>query len=164
MLGGRAVAQPCVGDCNGDGVVAVSELITGVTIALQGAIGDPCPAMECNGPGLGIYLNCVVVAVNNALEGCDRSSVDAVWLFNVPCRQCEACQLSIDQLLRPISGDTIPPGLLPDGVTVLDSRIELVQAACSACGCPEPGSPIFHVLVPRSDVDRLLPLGWSVER
>ena len=29
-----ASAQTCVGDCNGDGMVAINELITGVNIAL----------------------------------------------------------------------------------------------------------------------------------
>jgi hypothetical protein len=160
MLVTRAVAQPCVGDCNGDGRVTVSELVTGVDMALGGAAG--CPAMACGDPGLGVSLNCLVVAVHNALTGCAAGGADAVWMSYIPCRQCGDCSLPINELLGIINRG-IPAALLPDGVTVLDSRIEVVQIACLACGCPEPGSPIYHVQVPRTDVDRLLAVGWSVE-
>ena len=74
-----------------------------------------------------------------------------------------ACQLSTDPVLRDVSTGTIPPDLLPEGVTVLDSEVALVGITCAACGCPESGSPIFHVRVPRTDVDRLRAAGWSIE-
>ena len=51
-----------------------------------------------------------------------------------------------------------------NGVCQLRSRREhLVGITCAACGCPESGSPIFHVRVPRTDVDRLRAAGWSIE-
>lgn len=155
-------AASCVGDCNSDGRVAVNELVTGVEMALNG--GDVCPAMECNDTGLGIILDCLVVAVNNALTGCDRAAVNAVWLYDVPCRQCGDCPLRTINDLLGVARDGIPDDVLPDDVTVLDSRIEWVEGACLACGCPEPGSPIYHVLVPPADVDRLMALGWAIKR
>ena len=65
----------CVGDCNGDGRVTISELMTGVNIALGSVLPHECPAF-CNlgcGPGPGFRLptvDCLVRAANNALHGC----------------------------------------------------------------------------------------------
>ena len=65
----------CVGDCNGDGVVRIGEIVAGVDLALAGAAAGACPAFECNPPGLGVFVNCVVVAVGNALNGCATPTV-----------------------------------------------------------------------------------------
>lgn len=65
-----AVNALCVGDCNGDRTVAVNELVSGVGTTLGETTVDTCPAIECNSSGLGILINCMVVAVNNALNGC----------------------------------------------------------------------------------------------
>ncbi|MBX3028242.1 hypothetical protein KF840_25410 [bacterium] len=64
----RAEAR-CAGDCGGDGVVAVNELITGVNLALGG--GDPrqCPSIDANGDG-SVVVSELVAAVANALNGC----------------------------------------------------------------------------------------------
>ena len=59
----------CVGDCEGNGMVAINELVLGVNIALGSApIGD-CPAFDCQNNGT-VPVNCLVQAVNNALDGC----------------------------------------------------------------------------------------------
>ncbi len=55
----------CVGDCDGDNVVVISELITLVNIAL-GLPGSDCPA---NAAGV-VTIDVLVTAVVNALEGC----------------------------------------------------------------------------------------------
>ena len=59
----------CVGDCNGDGMVAINELITGVNIALGSAPVSSCPAIDANGNGE-VAINELIAAVNNALGGC----------------------------------------------------------------------------------------------
>ena len=64
-----AQAQQCVGDCNGDGMVAINELITGVNIALGSAPVSSCPAIDANGDGE-VTINELIAAVNNALGGC----------------------------------------------------------------------------------------------
>ncbi len=58
----------CFGDCNGDGRVAVSELITAVNGALSGNI-SACPAADRDGNGR-ITVPELITAVNNALSGC----------------------------------------------------------------------------------------------
>jgi hypothetical protein len=59
----------CVGDCNGNGVVVVNELIIGVNIALgSGDIGD-CPAFDINSSGT-VEVNELIGGVNALLNGC----------------------------------------------------------------------------------------------
>lgn len=72
-LGGRAGAQLCIGDCDGDGRVTVNELITGVNVELGIAPLDACRSIDCNAryPGILVPIDCMVVAMNNAMDGCD---------------------------------------------------------------------------------------------
>jgi len=64
----RAVAQTCAGDCNGDGMVQINELILGVNIAL-----DALPISDCSnlddGHGM-VTVDRLILAVNNTLNGC----------------------------------------------------------------------------------------------
>src|SRR5512143_820979 len=59
----------CVGDCNGDGMVAINELILGVNIALGNAQVSACPSFACTG-GDTVPINCLIQGVNNALGMC----------------------------------------------------------------------------------------------
>ncbi len=63
-----AQAQQCVGDCSGDGEVAINELITGVNIALGSAQLPSCPAFDKSGDGA-VSISELIEAVNNALSG-----------------------------------------------------------------------------------------------
>jgi hypothetical protein len=67
-----AAAQPCTGDCNGDGVVRVEEMIVGVRLAL-GETGD-CPAFDVNDDGT-VGIEELVRAVGNLLNGCPATPV-----------------------------------------------------------------------------------------
>ena len=67
-LAGPAGAQ-CVGDCNGDGSVAINELITGVNIALGSSPASACPSFDVNGDG-SVAINELITGVNNALGSC----------------------------------------------------------------------------------------------
>ena len=58
----------CAGDCNGDGTVAINELILGVNIAL-GAPAAGCPPIDANGDGE-VAINELIAAVGRALSGC----------------------------------------------------------------------------------------------
>ncbi|MBX3026535.1 hypothetical protein KF840_16645 [bacterium] len=64
-----ARAQECVGDCNGDGMVAINELIIGVNIALGSQPITACESYDVNGDGM-VTINELITAVNNALNGC----------------------------------------------------------------------------------------------
>lgn len=61
-----AQAATCCGDCNGDGRVTVDEIIKLVNNVLSGqsaACSDGCQA--CG-------LFCIILVVNNAMDGCQQ--------------------------------------------------------------------------------------------
>ena len=59
----------CDGDCNGDGTVAINELISGVNIALGSAAVGTCSAMDETHDGT-VAINELIAAVSRALSGC----------------------------------------------------------------------------------------------
>ncbi len=63
------VPPTCVGDCGGDALVTINEIITGVNIALGSAPLSQCPVFDADGNGE-VTVNELIVAVNNALNGC----------------------------------------------------------------------------------------------
>ncbi|MBX3027045.1 hypothetical protein KF840_19245 [bacterium] len=62
---GRAEVA-CPGDCNGDSMVAINELVTCVSIALGSSPLATCPACDVNGDGT-VGINELILAVNAAL-------------------------------------------------------------------------------------------------
>jgi hypothetical protein len=63
------VSVGCAGDCDGDGTVAINELISGVNIALGTAPVSTCEACDANEDGM-VSISELIGAVNNALAGC----------------------------------------------------------------------------------------------
>ncbi len=61
----------CAGDCDGDGRIAVSELITGVNIALGHRGIETCSAFDNDANGR-VSVSELVSAVNAALHGCEE--------------------------------------------------------------------------------------------
>ena len=61
-----AAAQSCVGDCDGDGAVAINELVLAVAIAVGAAPLEQCPSL---GPAP-IGIDRLIAAVNGALCAC----------------------------------------------------------------------------------------------
>jgi streptogramin lyase len=59
----------CAGDCNGDGAVSISELITAVNIALGARSIDTCNAVDANGDGE-VRISELITAVSRALNSC----------------------------------------------------------------------------------------------
>lgn len=61
--------ETCDGDCNGDGMVSISELIRGVNIALGNLPVETCSSFDINGDGM-VGINELISAVFDALNGC----------------------------------------------------------------------------------------------
>lgn len=59
----------CVGDCNGDGVVSVNELIIGVNILLESQPISACPAFDRNSTGT-VTIDELIQGVSNLLGAC----------------------------------------------------------------------------------------------
>src|SRR5690606_16870354 len=70
----------CCGDCNGDGSVAINELITLVNIALGSQPDDGC-AGSCDSL---IDITDLIRAVNNALTGCPNTPVPTATATALP--------------------------------------------------------------------------------
>ncbi len=60
---------PCPGDCNGDGQVAINEIVTAVSIALGERTISVCPSADLDGDGT-VTINELIVDVNSALSAC----------------------------------------------------------------------------------------------
>ncbi len=66
---GATVPASCVGDCNRTGMVTISDLITGVLIALDEAPLSACTSLDVNRDGR-VTVDELVKAVQAALDGC----------------------------------------------------------------------------------------------
>jgi hypothetical protein len=66
--------RACVGDCNGDGRVAIAELILGVRILLGQAALSECPSFDADMSGT-VSIAELVQAVAAALVGCPATPV-----------------------------------------------------------------------------------------
>lgn len=64
-----AGAPPCPGDCDGDGVVRVNELVIGVGIALGQQAASACAAFDADGNGQ-VTIAELIAAVGSLLNGC----------------------------------------------------------------------------------------------
>jgi hypothetical protein len=62
----------CIGDCNGDGLVDIDELITGIGIALGRFPPHSCWGIDGNADGT-VSVAELVDGVSNALDDCSAS-------------------------------------------------------------------------------------------
>jgi hypothetical protein len=72
----------CVGDCMDDGAVSISDLVTGVNIALNTLPITACPSFACEG-GTEVPVNCLVQGVNHALNDDCSTMPPQVRTFSV---------------------------------------------------------------------------------
>jgi hypothetical protein len=70
LPGGPAGRGPCIGDCGGNNLVTVDEMVTGVGIALGLRPLQSCRRLDSNGDGM-ISINELIAAVSRLLFGCD---------------------------------------------------------------------------------------------
>jgi 6-phosphogluconolactonase (cycloisomerase 2 family) len=64
-----AFQRVCTGDCDGDGVVTIDEIIRGVNIALGGLPLEECRWFDASGDST-VTVDEIVLAVNNSLNDC----------------------------------------------------------------------------------------------
>ena len=73
----RAGSLPLVGDCDGDGTVTISELVTAVSVALGDAPLSRCALADANGDGA-VSIDELIRAVNNALNGATATATPTI--------------------------------------------------------------------------------------
>jgi hypothetical protein len=64
-----AAETACPGDCDGNGVVGINELVRGVRVALGQDLLGTCLVMDADRSGQ-VNVNELITAVNRALSGC----------------------------------------------------------------------------------------------
>jgi hypothetical protein len=64
------VPPACLGDCDGNGSVDVTELIVGINIALGSAEFTACPALDRDGSGT-VEVDELIAAVEVSLSACE---------------------------------------------------------------------------------------------
>ncbi len=69
VLGAGSARAACTGDCSGDGVVTVDEVILGVNIALGLSVPTSCGAIDGDSDGQ-VTIDELVSAVNGVLNSC----------------------------------------------------------------------------------------------
>lgn len=67
LMAERGVAQTAVGDCNGDLLVTIDEIVVGVNIALGQADLAACPAFDADGDDE-VAIDEIIIAVNALLN------------------------------------------------------------------------------------------------
>ena len=70
--GSPVLAQTCSGDCDGDAVVTITELVVAARIAVGATRLEQCRAADANGDGA-VTVEEILIAVNNALTTCTVS-------------------------------------------------------------------------------------------
>jgi streptogramin lyase len=63
------IEVPCIGDCDGDDTVTISELISAVNIALGNTPIEACMNADAGRDGE-VRINDLIIAVTSALQGC----------------------------------------------------------------------------------------------
>src|SRR5512140_2186394 len=93
----------CPGDCNGDGVTTVDEIIRGVNLALDSGVYRTCPPIDVDGD-TAVTVNELVLGVGQALNGCPA----AVAVYRAPEQSAPAGPLDSGRGVLP-SGRLIAP-------------------------------------------------------
>ena len=139
VVSASAGAQ-CCGDCDGDGAVSISEVVTAVDAVLIGCPANgPCCG-DCNGSG-DVSVNEVITAVANALDGCPKPPPTCPIDFTVQSQL--ACSFS--GRFNANCGGTIQARLVADSGLMLVSLN--VTGLTVAPGGGEPIGPVKWVFV-----------------
>ncbi|HSP97371.1 MAG TPA: hypothetical protein VL049_09040 [Candidatus Dormibacteraeota bacterium] len=108
LLASAPAQAQCVGDCSGDGTVAINELITGVNIALDSANVSTCPSFDVNNDGK-VAINELITAVNNALSSCPAVNTPTDTVAISTPTDTVAISTPTDTVAVSTPTDTVPP-------------------------------------------------------
>ncbi len=97
-----ALAADCTGDCDGNGVVQVDEIVRGVRIAIGDAPVDDCAAMDANGNGE-VSVDELVRAVASVLDGCPSDRLAFVALTDFQTGSFGTVTLDTPRTITPAS-------------------------------------------------------------
>lgn len=117
-------APGCVGDCDGDGIVTIDEILRAVSIALDTAATE-CEAADANADG-DVTVDELVLIVGNALAGCrDVDGVAPEWLDSSVEPGASGVARNARFVLR-FDGEIDPAALRGFRVTCTEAELKLV--------------------------------------
>ncbi len=134
----------CIGDCNGKGQVTVDELLLLVWNALNGGTeGCPDAAAWCSPTSpSGVQVDCILEAVNNALNGCPMFPSDgACMVATTSCNTATAYSVQVIPTRRACCqwwGIYAGPGTI---YWCPAESFDPATGRCTACTDPCTGSP-----------------------
>ena len=130
LLAAAPASAQCPGDCNGDGVVRVEEMIVGVRIALGEDLIAACPAFDVSGEGE-VGINELVLAVTSLLNGCPATPTPAA---SPTAPDTPTASPTATDTAMPTATPTIPPvgGEWTEAALTIDDST-----------CPEPLTAAF---------------------
>ena len=129
---GSARAQECVGDCDGNGMVTINELILGVSIALGNQPITACGAFDCQHNET-VPINCLIQGVNGALDGCSAAVAT--------------------NTATPMPNVTATPTATPGNESVCGGPVTSVPKLCDLSVQPNPVAPGGSVTINFSGSD-----------
>lgn len=134
------VPSVCAGDCNGDGQVTVDELVTLISIALNGGTaGCPNVALWCDN-NLGVQ--CVIQAVGSALNGCPASASDGSCMLALTLSCASATPFSDIAPSRQACCAFLQTDTLPGTIYWCPAaNFDPATGRCTACADPCVGLP-----------------------
>lgn len=139
-LAASAAPGQCAGDCNGDGSVAINELITGVGIALGSTAVAQCTAVDGNGNGR-VAVNELVAAVAAALGTCPQGQVVTDFVQAIAIIDLGAAGVARDG--APPSPNGGPNATAPQSAQVINGGTAQVRLSADA-----PFSSVFVAVEP----------------
>lgn len=77
LLATAVPAGACTGDCDGNGEVAINELLRGVNIALGAQALDECAVFDVTADGA-VQIGELLTAVNASLAGCPAATITTI--------------------------------------------------------------------------------------
>lgn len=124
----------CAGDCDGDLIVTVDELVLGVRIGLGDLAVDACQTLDANGDEQ-VTIDELVRAVSLAIAGCFPSPT--------PSPQTTPCSPPLAPRVNPLPIQSGDPVVTVSGSVVIESDGTYVYV-CAETGCVSTGAFTGH--------------------
>ena len=153
-----AVAQPCVGDCDGNDRVEVNELIQGVNISLGNVPAFVCAPLDPDGSE-SVTISELITAVGNGLDGCPPDIVPAQPVIALAAAESPSALLLA---WLPVTDDATPEDAIVYEIHRSISGADFIPSAASRTGVVvgatqarvdgfEPGTTYYLRLVAMDD-------------
>jgi hypothetical protein len=125
-------APLCVGDCDGDRSTTVSELVTGISVALGHEPVQACANFDDNGDGH-VTIDELTAGIHNVLDGCPSHRF-------IPA----ACSMASPQ---GVDADSLRCGfvLVPEDRDHASPQVDAIAVMVVPSTSPDPGDPIVFV-------------------